>query len=147
MRFLIRPSNGSKSLSQTQQLLGVLRSVLQGVPQKDIYMRERLFEALKIDELRFDFCIQLFVDETKTPIEDAYIEWKESDSPPIPIATLFLPKQPADLQLEQDMEKMAFNPWNTNELTPLGLINLARKNVYDASAVHRGASLKSRDVR
>ncbi len=34
---------------------------------------------------------------------------------------------------------MAFNPWNTNEFTPLGLINLARKNVYDASAAHRGA--------
>lgn len=142
IRFLIRPSHGSKSLSQTQQLLGVLRSVFQGVPQKDIYMRERLFEALKADDLRFDFCIQLFVDEQKTPIEDAYIEWKESDSPPIPIATLIIPKQDFDEKLQEEMEHMAFNPWHTNEHTPLGLINLARKKVYDASATHRGASVK-----
>ena len=145
MRFLIRPSKGSKTLSSTQQLLGVLRSIFQGVPQKDIYMREKLLEALREDDLRFDFCIQLFVDEKKTPIEDAYIEWKEADSPPIHIATLTLPKQEFDSQLQQDMEAMAFNPWHTKDHTPLGLINLARKNVYDASAMHRGSTLKVRD--
>jgi len=142
IRFLIRPAQGSKILSSTQQLLGVLQSVFQGVPQKDIYMRERLFEALKTDDQRFDFCIQLFVDEKKTPVEDAYIEWKESDSPPIPVATLIIPKQDFDEKLQEDMERMAFNPWHTKEFTPLGLINLARRKVYDASAIHRGASVK-----
>lgn len=142
IRFLIRPSEGSKTLSSTQQLAGVLRSVFQGVPQKDIYMRGKLLEALKEGDLLFDFCIQLFVDEKKTPIEDAYIEWKESDSPPIPIATLTIPKQDYDEQLQKDMENMAFNPWHTKEHTPLGLINLARKKVYDASARNRGSSLK-----
>jgi len=39
---------------------------------------------------------------------------------------------------------MAFSPWITKEFTPLGLINLARKNVYDASAAHRGAALSPR---
>jgi catalase len=143
MRFLIRPSQGSKTLSSTQQLVGVLKSVFQGVPQKDIYMRERLLEALKTDDLHFDFCIQLFVDEKKTPIEDAYIEWKESDSPPIPLATLIIPKQDFDEKLQEEMEHMAFNPWHTKDHTPLGLINLARKKVYDASAVHRGAAVKA----
>jgi len=147
VRYLIQPSLGSKTWSTARQLTEVLRSVTQGVPQREHYLREKLRAALREGEVRFDFCVQLFVDEKRTPIEDAYIEWKESDSPPIPIATLILPEQAADLQLEQDMEQMAFNPWNTNELTPLGLINLARKNVYDASAVHRGASVKSRDVR
>jgi hypothetical protein len=126
-------------------LTEVLRSVTQGAPQGEHYLREKLREALREGEVRFDFCIQLFVDEKRTPIEDAYVEWKESDSPPIPIATLILLKQAADPQLEQDMEHMAFNPWNTNEFTPLGLINLARKNVYDASATYRGAPVKSRD--
>ena len=147
VRYLIQPSMGSKTWSTARQLTEVLRAVTQGVHQREHYLREKLREALREGEVRFDFCIQLFVDEKRTPIEDAYIEWKESDSPPVPIATLLLPKQAADLQLELDMEQMAFNPWNTNELTPLGLINLARKNVYEASAVHRGASLKSRDVR
>jgi catalase len=144
VRYLIQPSMGSKTWSTARQLTEVLRSVTQGAPQGEHYLREKLREALREGEVRFDFCIQLFVDEKRTPIEDAYIEWKESDSPPIPIATLLLPKQAADVQLEQDMEHMAFNPWNTNEFTPLGLINLARKNVYDASASHRGAQVKSR---
>jgi catalase len=144
IRFLVRPSAGSKTLTTGQQLFGVLRSVTQGVPQKEHYLREKLKEALKEDEIRFDFCTQLFVDEIRTPIEDAYIEWKESDSPPIAIGTLIIPKQDFDGQLEEEMEHMAFNPWNTKEFTPLGLINLARKKVYDASANHRGASVGSR---
>jgi catalase len=145
IRFLIRPSTGSKMLSGSQQLLGALRSLLQGIPQREDYLREKLREGLKEGELRFDFCIQLFVDEKKTPIEDAYIEWRESDAPPIEIATLVLPKQDFDPQLQQAIELMAFNPWNTVEFMPLGLINLARKKVYEASARHRGASPKFTD--
>ena len=132
-------------LSPSQQFLGVLRSLIQGVPPRENYLREKLREALKEGELRFDFCIQLFVDEKKTPIEDAYIEWKESDAPPIPIATLILPKQDFDRELEESIERMAFNPWNAMDFTPLGLINLARKKVYQASARHRGASAKLTD--
>ena len=132
-------------LSSSQQLLGVLRALMQGGPQKEHYLREKLREALTEGDVCFDFCIQLFVDDKRTPIEDAYIEWKESDSPPMPIATLTIPKQELDPQLQQDVEHMAFSPWNTSEFTPLGLINLARKNVYDASASHRGASVISRD--
>jgi catalase len=145
IRFLVRPSERTKSLSTVEQLSGVLRSLIQGGPEKDHYLREKLREALRKGEVCFDFCIQLFVDEKKTPVEHAYIEWKESDSPPIPIATLVIPRQELDAQLQEDMEHMAFNPWNTDEFTPLGLINLARKNVYDASAVYRGATVKSRD--
>lgn len=142
-RFLVRPVAGSKPLSTSQQLLGVLRAVLQGGARKDHYLREKLKETLQQREVCFDFCIQLFVDERRTPIEKAYIEWKEADSPPIPIATLIIPKQDLNPQLQEEMEHMAFNPWNTDQFTPLGLINLARKSVYDASAVHRGASVRS----
>jgi catalase len=142
IRFLIRPAAGSKTLSSSRQLFGVLRSLVTGVPQREHYLRERLREALKEGDLRFDFCVQLFVDEKRTPIEDAYIEWKESDAPPIPIATLILPRQDFDPVLEQGIDSMAFNPWNTVDFSPLGLINLARKKVYSASAGHRGAAAK-----
>ena len=145
IRFLLRPSEGMKVLSTGAQLSGVLRSLRQGGAQKDHYLKEKLREALKEGDVCFDFCIQLFVDEEKTPIEHAFMEWKESDSPPIPIATLIIPRQELDSQLQEEMEHMAFNPWNTEEFIPLGLINLARKNVYDASAAHRGASVKIRD--
>ena len=144
VRFLLRPSEGMKTLSTGAQLSGVLRSLLQGGAQKDHYLREKLRDALQEGDVCFDFCIQLFVDDAKTPIEHAYIEWKESDAPPIPLATLVIPRQALDPELQQEMEHMAFNPWNTAELTPLGQINLARKNVYDASAVHRGAHVESR---
>lgn len=142
VRFLIRPPSGAKRSSAADQLAGVLRSLLQGGSQKEHYLRQKLREALKEGEIKFDFCVQHFVDEKRTPIEDAYIEWKEADSPPIPIATLVIPRQDLDTPLQQAVEQMAFNPWNTEEFTPLGLINLARKNVYDASAIHRGAPVK-----
>jgi hypothetical protein len=133
-----------KSLSAGEQLDGVVRSLFQGGQQKENYLREKLRDGLQQGEVRLDFCVQLFVDEKRTPVEDAYIEWKESDSPPIPIATLVIPEQDIDPQLQQDMEHMAYNPWNTTEFTPLGLINLARKKVYDASAAHRGGFVQPR---
>ena len=144
VRYLIRPAAGMKTLSTGEQLSGVLRALRQGSEHKDHYLREKLFEALKEGEVCFEFCIQLFVDEKRTPVEDAYIEWQESDAPPIPIASLVIPKQESDPELQREMEFMAYNPWNTQDFTPLGLINLARKKVYDASAAHRGATVNSR---
>ena len=144
IRYLLRPAEGTKIMSAGEQVANVLRSLRQGGAQKDHYLRESLRGALWEGDVCFEFCVQLFVDETKTPVEHAFIEWKESDAPPIPIATLILPKQKLNAQLQEEMEHMAFNPWHTQEFTPLGLINLARKNVYDASAAHRGAPVKPR---
>jgi hypothetical protein len=144
VRYLIRPVAGTKVASTGEQLLGVARALVQGGERKEDYLREKLKEALRTGDVCFEFCVQLFVDDKRTPVEDAYIEWKESDAPPIPIATLIIPKQELDLQLQQDMEHMAFNPWNTADFTPLGLINLARKKVYDASATNRGATVQAR---
>lgn len=145
VRYLIRPSAGSATWSTSRQLAEVLRSLRQDAAQRDHYFRGKLLDALQHDELQFDFCVQLFVDEKKTPIEDAYVEWKESDSPPVAIARLLIPKQDFDPHLQEQMEVMAFNPWNTRDITPLGLINLARKKVYNASALHRGVSAQSID--
>jgi catalase len=137
VRYLIRPSAGSEVWSTGRQLTEVLRFVSRDGSRREHYLREKLREALWEGEVCFDFCIQLFVDDRKTPIEDAYIEWKETDSPAIPIAALILPRQEIDAQVGAEMERMAFNPWNTSDLRPLGLINLARKKVYEASASHR----------
>jgi catalase len=145
IRFLLRPAEGIKTLSLGEQLSAAFRSLLQGGMQKEQYLREQLREALQAGDVCFDFCIQLFVDETRTPIEHAYIEWKESDAAPIPIATLIIPRQDLDAQLQEDIEQMAFSPWNTRDLLPLGLINLARKKVYESSAIHRRAAAEVRD--
>jgi len=46
----------------------------------------------------------------------------------------------ASKALAAEIEKMAFNPWNcTEDFRPLGSIMRARKDVYAASASHRGA--------
>jgi catalase len=142
IRYLIRPIPGSEIWSTTRQVTEVLRSLSHTASQRENYMQENLKEALRKGDVCFDFCIQMFVDEKKTPVEDAYIEWKEKDSPSIPIAMLAIPRQELDERFQQEMEGMAFNPWNTKEFTPLGQINLARKQVYDASASHRGANRK-----
>jgi catalase len=139
IRYLIRPIDGSERWSTFRQLTEVVRSARHGTSRRENYMREKLLGALRKGDVCFDFCIQIFVDDKKTPIEDAYIEWKEKDAPPIPIAMLVIPKQELDDRLQQEMERMAFNPWNTKDFTPLGLINLARRDVYGASAAHRGA--------
>jgi catalase len=141
VRYLIRPIDGSEIWSTTRQITEVLRSLRHDAFQRENYMREKLQDALREGAVCFDFCIQAFVDEKKTPVEDAYIEWKEKDAPPVPIAMLVLPKQDVDDRLQQEMERMAFSPWNTKEFIPLGRINLARKKVYSASAGHRGANI------
>jgi len=143
IRYLIRPVVGSNIWSTPRQISEVFHSLRHDTSRRENYMREKLREALQEGDVCFDFCIQLFVDEKKTPVEDAYIEWKESDSPPIPIALLLIPKQEIDDRLQQEMERMAFSPWNTKDLIPLGRINLARKQVYDASAEHRGANTRA----
>ncbi len=144
-RFLIRPSAGAETWSSGRQLWSAFRSISRGSSHRASYLRETLQEDLQVKDVSFDFCVQLFVDAKRTPIEDAYIEWKESDAPPVHIATLVLPKQEPDLQLEQDIENMAFNPWNTVDFMPLGAINLARKKVYAASARHRSASVETKE--
>jgi catalase len=143
-RYLIRPVAGSKTWSPVRQTTEVLRSLQHDASRRENYMQEKLQEALREGDVCFDFCIQLFVDEKRTPVEDAFVEWKEMDSPPVPIALLTIPQQEIDDRLQQKIERMAFSPWNTKDLTPLGRINLARKKVYDASAEHRGADTRDR---
>lgn len=94
-------------------------------------------------EVAFDLLVQRFVDEARTPIEDAAHAWDETVSPPVRVATLTLPARElatADAAAERaTIEATGFNPWNTTEeFRPLGNLNRARKAVYDASLAHRG---------
>lgn len=107
----------------------------------DNFLREDLRERLRQGPLRFEFCIQRYVDDVKTPIEDGAVEWKLADSPFEPIAEIIIP--PQDLGTveakaeEERVNNMEFNPWHTiHELRPLGSLNRARKLVYESSAAH-----------
>lgn len=104
----------------------------------DNYLRDELINRLENGLIAFDFMVQLFVNEKKTPIEDGATLWKESDSPPIRIAQLILPQQDLGQSDAYDSEAIVqqtgFSPWNGAKIfRPLGQLNRARKPVYAAS--------------
>jgi hypothetical protein len=111
------------------------------------YLRQEFEDLLKQLQqegktLKFDFRIQLYQDEERTPMENASKEWEERDAPFATVAELEIPNSNLDddkrKKLIEDIEKMAFSPWNTKDFKPLGSMNEARRLVYDKSAEKRG---------
>ena len=129
VRFLVRPIKGAPPGPEPSK-------------HHPDYLANELARRLSNDDVEMELCVQKFVDERSTPIEDTGVEWKESVSPPIPVATLTLKRQEisgADARANaRALDDIAFNPWNTtDEFRPLGNLNRARKVAYDASAHHR----------
>ena len=106
------------------------------------YLFTEAAQRLDNGDIRFELCIQRYVNDQVTPIEDTAVEWKEKHSPAEPVATLTIRQTDitsTDAQARAAaIEHLAFNPWNTTEdFRPLGNLNRARKAGYDASAAHR----------
>jgi hypothetical protein len=106
------------------------------------YLRKELADRLAESDVAYEFCIQRFVNETQTPVEDTAVEWTESVAPPVVVARLVIPSQDvfsAEAEaMAREVEQAAFNPWRTtDDFRPLGNLNRARKMVYHASASHR----------
>lgn len=112
-------------------------------PQDDpAYLSNEAARRLAHDDMRFQLCVQRYVDEASTPIEDTAVRWSERESPPEPVAVLTIPRgdvRSAEAIVQsRAIDAMAFNPWNTTDIfRPLGNLNRARKAAYDASAAHR----------
>jgi hypothetical protein len=107
--------------------------------------RDDLVKRLREGDITFKFRAQLFIDAQRTPIEDAAVEWSETASPWIELATLVLPKTDVTMGegavTEKAVEEMSFDPWHcTEEMRPLGAVMRARKFAYGASVVGRNAS-------
>ena len=76
------------------------------------------------------------------PIEDTTVEWKESDSPFVIVATIELKADPTanTASLNERCESLAFNPWHALPVhRPAGVMNRVRKALYDAMARFRRA--------
>jgi hypothetical protein len=118
------------------------------LPSSDNFLRESIFNFLTEDkqEAKFDFLVQLYVDDEKTPIEDAMQEWKEEDSPFIKLATLRIPAQKFDFEERKRLDEgLSFSPWHTlPEHEPIGSINLARKKIYQEIAKFRRDHIEER---
>ncbi|MBX7077843.1 MAG: hypothetical protein K1X88_01570 [Nannocystaceae bacterium] len=88
---------------------------------------------------------QFFVDEAITPIEDASVDWPESEAPWIDVATLTIAPQSFDDEAAKARQAKAeqgiFDPWNAlAEHRPLGDVMRARKVAYYASQKARGVA-------
>ena len=92
--------------------------------------------------LQWELQLQPFVDEQRTPIEDASVNWP---SPYTTVARLTLPQQDTSAAqgqaLLQQVEAAIFDPWQALAAhRPLGDVMRARKAVYFTSQQARGAA-------
>ena len=109
------------------------------------YLGEELAARLAKGPVSYDFGVQFFVDDAKTPIEDASVEWHEGDSPYVTVATLTLSKQaitsPRGKKIADFVEQISFDPWHAmQEHRPLGDIMRARNYAYRLSTKERHAA-------
>lgn len=129
--------------SSTPYLLGsaaVKYSALPRVAQADVipdqpaddFLRQAMIRQLSQSDALFDFSVQFQRDPASMPIEDPTLEWDETASPFIKVATIRIPTQQFDSDAQRAFgENMSFTPWHClPQHRPLGGINRARKLVY-----------------
>ncbi|MGH8443510.1 MAG: hypothetical protein ACRETF_11505 [Nevskiaceae bacterium] len=109
------------------------------------YLGEELAARLQRAPISYDFQAQFFVDDARTPIEDASIEWRESDAPFVTLARLDIAQQdaisPRGRKLNEFIERLAFDPWHSQaEFKPLGNMMRARNVAYRLSTMARKAA-------
>jgi hypothetical protein len=108
-------------------------------------LRDDLARRLSKGPVVYDLRFRFYVDETRTPIEDASVEWKEGDSASVTVARLTLPQQdldrPRSKTIADYIEGLSFDPWHALEAhRPLGNIMRARNQAYRLSTQERGAA-------
>ncbi len=96
---------------------------------------------LKAGPLHWELQLQPYVNDSRTPIEDASVNW---DTPYTTVARLMLPAQdatsPQGLELAAKVEATTIDPWQALAAhRPLGDVQRARKVVYFQSQKGRGA--------
>ena len=127
-RFTVRPAEGTEAPRDRRRT-------------RD-FLREELQERLRAGDLVFDFVVQFFVDEARTPIEDTSVAWDAAVAPFVRVAQLRIPR--CDLsgddarQTSEKVDQLSFSPWHAvMDHRPLGSVMRARKLAYEASADFR----------
>jgi hypothetical protein len=125
VKYVARPTSPSKS-----RLPATLT---------DNYLADAMRTRLAREDATFELLVQPQVDAHRTPIEDASVEWREADSPYVPVARIRIPAQSIDAAGQAARcEQAAFNPWHClREHRPLGDMNRARREIYRAMAAFR----------
>ena len=88
----------------------------------------------------WDLCVQLCTDLATMPIEDPTVEWKEEESPFVPVARLKVtPQEGWSEELSKKIDDgVQFSPWHAVAAhRPLGSIMRIRKAAYQSSQKFR----------
>jgi hypothetical protein len=98
----------------------------------DNYLREAMVATLRAQDVELDMVVQLQADARRTPVENASVRWPERLSPPLPVATLVIPRQVFDSPAQLAFAgRLSINPWHCiAQHRPLGNQNRARLRVY-----------------
>lgn len=109
------------------------------------FLREELADRLRKGDLLFDFVLQFYVDENRTPIEDTSVPWAPEVAPFVTVAQLRIPScnldDPPTAAQSKQIDGLSFTPWHaTEDHRPLGNVMRARKFAYEVSSAHRRRS-------
>ena len=98
----------------------------------DSYLTENMEKYLAANEASFDFMIQVQKDPARMPVEDAGVEWNETESPFIKVATVRIPPQVFRTREREELaEDLSFSPAHSlTDHRPIGGINRARVEIY-----------------
>jgi polyhydroxyalkanoate synthesis regulator phasin len=100
-------------------------------------LRLLLEETLRQQEVLFNFQVQLRTSEQTMPVEDATVEWPESESPYRTVATFRIFQQDIASRREAG-DNLSFTVWHAiADHRPLGGINRVRREAYRTSSVWR----------
>jgi hypothetical protein len=124
VKYHVRPTSGGSS----------------GAPNvTDTYLTDALKKRLSQADAAFELTVQFQTNASTMPIEDASVEWSERESPYVPLARINIPRQDVDsADTTGRCESTAFNPWHALAVhRPLGNMNRARKQIYEAMAAFR----------
>jgi catalase len=102
-------------------------------------LRLMLEETLRSQQVLFEFQVQLRTSAQTMPVEDATVQWPESESPYRTVALLLIPRQEINTAEQKAVcRQLSFNVWHAiADHRPLGGINRLRREVYPISAAWR----------
>lgn len=105
------------------------------MPEKpeDDYLTKVLKDQLSNKDYYYDFMVQVQKDKKTMPIDDLLIQWDETKSAYLPVATVKISSQTFDTEQQKNYgDQLSFSPWHClPDHTPAGDVNIARQKVYE----------------
>jgi catalase len=120
-------------------LLGSFVDLVTKLGKEPHALRLMLEETLRSQQVLFEFQVQLRTSIQTMPVEDATVQWPESESPYRTVALLLIPRQEINMEEQRAVcKQLSFNVWHAvADHRPLGGINRLRREAYPISAAWR----------